>query len=252
VSITHDALLLLIIIAAVATAAIVHHGRAAPVRQRLARGALALRHARVAGAEAGRAIHISVGGGAVGGPRDAAATIAGINAAERLAADAAASGVPIIASSGDAIAHLSLIGVIARAQRAGTIGAMRPPRVRLLAQHDQVAYALAIDDCCEHGTPGISQTVGHFDGEYLFASEAYHRRQIDQFAASPTLASAPWSMLAADGALVGEDAHAAAAHISDAIAPQARLATHDLVRLAVIVVIVVLTALSAVGAAVPR
>jgi len=251
VSIAHDALLLLIIIAAVATAAVVHHGRAAPVRQRLASGALALRRARTAGAEAGRAIHISVGGGAVGAPRDAAATIAGIIAAERLVADAAASGVPIIASSGDAIAHLGLLGVIARAQRQGAIGSTRPPRVRLLAQGDQVAYALAVDDCCRHDAPGISQTVGSFDGEYLLSSESYHQQRIDQFAASPTLASAPWSMLAADGALIGEDAYAAVAHISDASEPQTRLATQDLVRLSVIIVIIVLTGLSAAGAVVP-
>jgi hypothetical protein len=59
-------------------------------------------------------------------------------------------------------------------------------------------------------------------------------------------------MLAADGALIGEDAYAAVAHISDASEPHTRLATQDLVRLSVIIVIIVLTGLSAAGAVVPR
>src|SRR5690606_30143493 len=79
-----------------------------------------MRRALALGAETGRAIHLSPGSGAVGARATTAETIAGLLAAERVATEAALNGAPILASSGDAVAHLALRGTLRQAyQRAG-------------------------------------------------------------------------------------------------------------------------------------
>src|SRR6185436_5987013 len=101
-----------------------HHARALAGKQPISRRPLpgldVLRRALARGAETGRAIHLSPGSGAVGSRAGTAETVAGLLAAERVAAEAALNGAPILVSSGDAIAHLALRGTLRQAyQRAG-------------------------------------------------------------------------------------------------------------------------------------
>lgn len=245
-------LTLLIAILLVVILMLLHHQRALGGARPIVRrpiGALELvRRALAYGAETGRAIHLSPGSGAVGGRATTAETVAGLLAAERVATEAALNGAPILASSGDAVAHLALRGTLRQAyQRAGLGQDYDPVNVQLLAHQDPMAYASGVTTLYGRQRLQASQLIGSFGQEFLLAGEVGAQRDVPQLAGATTTTALPLVYLAADGALIGEEIYAAEAYLARTPGPAARLLTQDALRTVVIVAIVVLVALSAAG-----
>lgn len=252
VPLPQETLLLLIIVLIVTIFVLLHHERARtgtkPISRRPLPGLDVMRRALAYGSETGRAIHLSPGAGSIAGRGSTAETIAGLLAVERVATEAALNGAPILASSGDAIAHLALRGTLRQAyQHAGLGQDYHPRNVLLLAQQDPMAYASGITTL--YGREGLeaSQLIGSFDQEFLLAGEVGAQRAVPQLGGTTSTNAQPLVYLACDGALIGEEIYAADAYLSSVSTPQARLLTQDVLRTVVIIALVVLVLLAAVG-----
>lgn len=238
-------LTLLLIVFLVIVLTLLYHARALDRRRTSGRRPLpalaALRRGLGSGAETGRAIHLSPGSGAIGARTTTAETIAGLLAAERTATEAALSGIPVIASSGDAVAHLALRGALRQAyQRVGLGQDYDAANVQFLAQQDPMAYASGVAALYGRQRFEASQLIGSFGYEALLATEIGAQLDVPQVAGATTSTALPLLYLTADGTLIGEEIYAAEAYLSRAPESQARLLTHDALRTVAIVTIVVL------------
>ncbi len=245
-------LLLLIVVLLVIILTLLHHARAIaakqPVRRRPLPALDVIWRALARGAETGRAIHLSPGSGAIGSRSSTVETVAGLLAAERVAAEAALNGAPLIASSGDAVAHLALRGTLRQAyQRAGLGQDYDATNVQLLAQQDPIAYASGVSTLYTRQKLEASQLIGSFGQEFLLAGEVGAQSGVPQIAGATTTTALPLAYLTAEGTLLGEEIYAAEAYLARTPAPQARLFTHDALRTVVVIAIVILMILSAFG-----
>jgi hypothetical protein len=245
-------LLLLIVVLLVIILTLLHHARAVagkrPISRRPLAGLNVIWQALARGAETGRAIHLSPGSGAIGGRSSTVETVAGLLAAERVATEAALNGAPLIASSGDAVAHLALRGTLRQAyQRAGLGQDYDSTNVQLLAHQDPTAYASGVSALYGRQRLEASQLIGSFGQEFLLAGEVGAQTGVPQLAGATTTTALPLVYLTADGTLIGEELYAAEAYLARTPAPQARLLTQDALRTVIIFAIVILLILSALG-----
>ncbi|NJL34912.1 MAG: hypothetical protein HC893_14995, partial [Chloroflexaceae bacterium] len=101
-----------------------------------------------------------------------AETIVGLLAAERVAREAARNGAPILASSGDGVAHLALRGILRQAyQQAGHGEDYEARNVQLLAHDDPVAYSTGVMNLYGRQRLEASQLIGSFSQEFLLCGE---------------------------------------------------------------------------------
>jgi|HigsolmetaAR202D_1030399.scaffolds.fasta_scaffold00019_37 hypothetical protein len=234
--------ILLILVAFVVTVAVlIHHSAILRGKRPYLRPLTALdllRHSLGRGAETGRAIHLSPGAGTIGNRSTTAETIAGLLAAERVASEAALNGAPILASSGDPVAHLALRGTLRQAySRAGQMQDYDAAHVQLLAQHDSMAYATGVTTMYGRQRLEASQLFGSFGHEALLLAEDGVQRNVPQVAATTNSAALPLFSLTADATLIGEELFAAEAYLAHSPSPQARLLTQDLLRTVVIIIV---------------
>jgi hypothetical protein len=251
-----ETLLLLIIVLLVAILTLLHHARALAGKQPISRRPLpaleVIQLALARGAETGRAIHLSPGSGAIGPRGSTMETVAGLLVADRVAAEAALNGAPVLASSGDAITHLALRGALRQAyQRAGVGQDYDPASVQLLAHQDPMAYASGVTTLYGRQKLEASQLIGAFGQEFLLAGEDGAQRGVPQLAGATTTTALPLVYLTAEGALIGEEIYAAEAYLARTSAPLARLLTQDTLRTVVVIAILVLMALTFLGVRVP-
>ncbi len=251
-SLPEETLLLLIVVLLVVILTLLHHARAIagkrPISRRPLPGLESIGRALARGAETGRAIHLSPGSGAIGARSSTVETVAGLLAAERVATEAALNGAPLLASSGDAVAHLALRGTLRQAyQQAGLGQDYDPVNVQLLAHQDPMAYASGVTTLYGRQKLEASQLIGSFGQEVLLASEDGAQRGVPQIAGATSTTALPLIYLTVEGALIGEEIYAAEAYLARSQAPLARLLTQDTLRTVIIVAIVVLLILSAVG-----
>jgi hypothetical protein len=251
-----ETLLLLIIVLLVAILTLLHHARALAGRQPINRRPLpaleVIQLALARGAETGRAIHLSPGSGAIGPRSSTMETVAGLLVADRVAAEAALNGTPVLASSGDAVTHLALRGALRQAyQRAGVGQDYDPANVQLLAHQDPMAYASGVTTLYGRQKLEASQLIGAFGQEFLLAGEDGAQRGVPQLAGATTTTALPLIYLTAEGALIGEEIYAAEAYLARTSAPLARLLTQDTLRTVVVIAILVLMALTFLGVHVP-
>lgn len=191
------------------------------------------------GAETGRAVHLSPGGGSVGSRTTIAETMVGLLAAERVANKAALKGSPILVSSGDAVAHLALRGMLRQAyRRAGRAHDYDPSSIQLLSHENATAYATGVMTFYARQRLEASQLLGGFGTEFLLFAEEGERRGIPQMMGTTSVAALPVMVLSTPSTLIGEEVFAAEAYLSDSAAPQARLMTQDLLRTGIIVLLV--------------
>lgn len=251
-----ETLLLLVIILLVIIFTLLHHGQALAGKRTIPRrplpGLEVIRQALARGAETGRAIHLSPGNGAIGARSTTVETVAGLLAADRVATEAALNGAPILASSGDAVAHLALRGTLRQAyQRAGLGQDYDPVNVQLLAHQDPMAYVAGVTGLYGRQKLEASQLIGSFGQEFLLAGEDGAQRGVPQLAGATTTTALPLVYLTAEGALIGEEVYAAEAYLARSPAPLARLLTQDTLRTVVIVAIPLLLLLRVFGLSIP-
>lgn len=247
-----ETMLLLLAVLTVAILSLVHHRRAAdrshPLQRRSLRALAPMRRALDRGAETGRAIHLSPGSGAVGSRSTTVETVAGLLAAERVATEAALNGAPVLASSGDAVAHLALRGFLRQAyQQAGLGEDYDPINVQLLAHQDPMAYASGVTTLYGRQPLEASQLIGAFGQEFLLAGEVGAQSDVPQVAGATTTTALPLIYLTAEGALIGEEIYAAEAYLARTPEPSARLLTQDVLRTVLIITVIILFVLALLG-----
>jgi hypothetical protein len=239
-------LIILLVTLVVVSMTWLHHARALAGRlpSRRPLPALdALRGALGRGAETGRSLHVSPGSGQIGaggGTRGTTAeTMAGLMMASRVAEEAAVNGAPILVSSGDVIAHLSLRGAVRQAyQQAGQTQDYDASRVQLLAHQDAFAYAAGVTTIYGRQQIEASVLVGSFGQEFLLIGEDGAKRDLPQVAGSANSASLPLMMLTTASTLIGEEIFAAEAYLAAESTTQSRLMTQDLLRTVVIMLVI--------------
>lgn len=235
----------------VAVLTLLYHARATsgrPIYRRPLPALNLVRQALGRGAETGRSIHLSPGSGAIGGRSSTAETVAGLLAAERVATEAAFNGAPVLASSGDAVAHLALRGFLRQAyQRAGFGQDYDPANVQMLAHQDPIAYASGVSALYGRQRLEASQLIGSFGPEFLLASEVGAQRDVPQIGGATAATSLPLIYLSTEHALIGEEIYAAEVYLSRSAAPQARLLTQDALRTVAIVAVLALLVAGLVG-----
>lgn len=220
-----------------------HHAQAQSGRlkyRRELRGFDVIRTALGRSAETGRPVHLSPGSGTLGNRSTTAATIAGLLAAERVANEAARNGALLQVSSGDAVAHLALRGIVRQVyQQAGQTQDFDPGSVQLLAHQDATAYAAGVMTLYSRQQLEASQLIGDFGQEFLLIGETGAQRNLPQIGGAISNAALPVMLLSTSSTLIGEEVFAADAYLSDDNAAQARLRTQDVLRALIISVIVI-------------
>lgn len=239
---TLPAIFLLVALAIVVAFVWLHHARVLagrlPVRRSLP--ALdALRMALARSAETGRAVHLSPGASTIGageGQRASTAELlAGLQVVRQAGEQAAASGSAVVISSADAVAYFSLRGAIRQAYRGvGQPQAFDPRRIELWAHADPLAYAAAVAAHYHREPLEASTMVGVFGPEVLLAAEIGAQQQIPQVLGSTNPASLGVMSVVTPYVLIGEEIFVTEAYLTTASAPQARLLTHDTLRVTVI------------------
>lgn len=191
------------------------------------------------GAETGRVIHLSPGAGTVGNRVTTAETMIGLLAAERIATEAAFNGAAILVSSGDAVSHLALRGIVRQAYyRSGQSQIFNAASVQLLAHQDPMAYASGVSTLYERQRLEASQLIGSFGQELLLVGETGAQRDLPQMMGTTTPVGLPLMFLSTRSVLIGEEVFAADAYLATVPDPQARLMTQDFLRTILILVIV--------------
>lgn len=198
-----------------------------------------VRSALARGAETGRPIHISPGGGTVGYRTTTAETVVGLLAVERVAVEAARNGAPLLVSSGDAVAHLALRGSLPRTyRRAGQPQDYHSDNVQMLAHQDSTAYVTGVMTIYGRQQLEASQLVGSFGQEFLLCGEDGAQRGIPQVAGATSTAALPVMLLTTPDTLLGEEVFAAEAYLTDERIASARLRAQDALRFVVVIMIV--------------
>lgn len=199
----------------------------------------ALRTALGRGAETGRAVHISPGAGAIESRVSMAETVVGLLATKRVANEAALRGSPILASSGDAVSHLALRGLLRQAyQNAGRAHDYDPANIQLLAHQNSTAYATGVMTLYSRHKLEASQLLGSFSHEFLLFAEEGAKKNIPQVLGATSINALPIMVLNSPSTLIGEEVFAAEAYISDEAYPKARLMTQDILRSVIILLII--------------
>lgn len=231
----------LIITLVVVIVVLYYHARAQAGRVWELRPLAALNVIRAAigrGAETGRAIHLSPGAGTIGERAGGAETIAGLLAAERVAASAALRGTGLVASSGDAVSYLALRGLLHQAyRRAGLSQDYNPLNVQLLAHQDPFAYAAGVAGIYERQRIEASQMLGSFGQELLLFGAEGQQRGTPQVIGATNPTAMALALLSTPTPLIGEEIYAVDAYLAPTREPAARLMAHDFLRTAVIVLV---------------
>lgn len=241
------ALLILLVLLVVVALTWLHHARVLAGRLPTRRPLPALDRLRLAlgrGAETGRPVHIAPGPSALGAAEGTRAStaelIAGLLLADRVTSDAALNGAPITLTSGDAVAHMALRGIVRQAYHtSGQAQDYDPARIQLLAHHDDLAYAAGVSALYARQPLEASVMVGSFNQEFLLLGEEGNARNVPQIVGSTSPAALPLMMLTTPTTLIGEEIFAAEAYLASQPSSQARLLTQDGLRTTVIALLLV-------------
>jgi hypothetical protein len=163
--------------------------------------------------ESGQPLHLSLGVGGLGGPATAE-TWAGFSVLARLADGAAASGVPLIVTLGDATALPVAEDMLRRAYaRHGSLDEYEPTQVRFVAP-DPTAYAAGVMGMLERDHLTGNVMVGSFGDEYLLMGETGARHDYRQTVGAARPTTLPFVLATADDPWLGEEMFAGGSYLN--------------------------------------
>ncbi|HEY1012033.1 MAG TPA: DUF6754 domain-containing protein [Herpetosiphonaceae bacterium] len=199
-------------------------------------------------AETGQPVHVSPGAGSLHGGQPseiAAESFAGLMLAQRITESATRRGTPVAASSGDAVSHLALRGMIHATYRdAGYGDDYQSRQIQLLADQDPAAFAAGLANRYHDQPVEVSVAVGSFGDRYLLAGEQGRQLGVRQVAGTTNVASLAAAVLTTNDVLYGEEIYAAEAYVNPSAQGTARLLTHDALRVLVVVLLVAIVLLA--------
>lgn len=200
-------------------------------------------------AETGRPIHLTPGAGPLSGRIVAPETFAGLVLARQLAEAAARRGASVTASSGDAVAHLALRGVLRQAyHHAGYPEGYSSSTVHLYAHSNPLAFAAGVGSRYTQECFESSIAIGAFGPYYLLIGAQGAQQQLPQIAGTVLPESLAAMVLTSGATLMGEEIYAAEAYVAPSPAGFSRLLTHDLLRALVIGLLIIGLILQALNA----
>jgi hypothetical protein len=201
-------------------------------------GYQALQEALGRATEGGRAVHVSMGTGGVGGA-STAESLAGLTVLEHVASHGEATGLEIIVTVSDP----SLLPVAQDVMREACAPqvhpyAQEPSCVRFISPN-RAAYAAGVMEILAHSNVGNNIMVGGFGDEVLLMGEVGARNEVTQLGGTSSPQILPLIYASAEHTLIGEEIFAAGAYLRQRMSHLASLATQDWLRTGVIVAIVI-------------
>ncbi|MDH4209242.1 MAG: hypothetical protein OEV76_10240, partial [Anaerolineae bacterium] len=189
-------------------------------------------------AEGGRAVHVSMGTGGLGGA-STAESLAGLTVLEHVASHGEATGAEIIATVSDP----SLLPVAQDVMREACAAqghpyGYEPSCVRFISPN-RAAYAAGVMEILGHSNVGNNIMVGSFGDEVLLMGEVGALNEVEQVGGTSSPQILPLLYASSDHTLIGEEMFAAGAYLRQRTSHLASLATQDWVRTGVIVAIVI-------------
>ena len=217
----------------------------------------AARAAIARAAEQGRTTHLSSGPSPLADATGVSAeTLAGLDIMGRLAQQCAATGTPVLATTGSALAfplaenevragfaevgrldEVPVVGAASTASAPVTLEG-RAQGVRMLTHGFPLAYAAAAADLSEEEGVSNAVLIGRWGQEYLLVNEAQARAGVHAVAGATQPEGLAPMLLGADHTLIGEEIFAGGAYLGAHPAHLASLLTQDTVRWLLIVLII--------------
>ncbi|MGC8873072.1 MAG: DUF6754 domain-containing protein [Chloroflexia bacterium] len=197
-----------------------------------------LRSALRRAAEAGETVHISPGAGTLIPGGRAAETLAGLEVAGGVAEEAFSLGIPVVASTNDALVHIATSRLLESAREKAGAPVELEARCLWLSQQDRMAYAVGTLEVLSWPEVQSSVLVGSFDTEMLLLLDAGSRETRFQLPGAASAAGVPFLPIAGREYLLGEEIYVAGACLQPRPGRLAGVATQDFIRLVVMFLIV--------------
>jgi hypothetical protein len=195
--------------------------------------------------ESGRALHVSIGVGGLGGD-EVTTTLAGLQIVEYLAAEAAASGISPIITTADPTALLLAQDTLRRPYiRQGDLSSYSSLSARLAALNP-VQYAAATMDYLAHDNVLANVMSGSFGPEIGLIEHETTKHDLFKLNAAADPRALAVLSATSEHLLIGEEMFAAKAYLQARPAQLASLRAQDIVRIAIVTGIGVLFILSLV------
>ncbi len=187
-------------------------------------------------AETGRKVHVSLGTGGIGGDQTASVT-AGLAVLDYLAEQGASMGISPNVTVADPTALIAAQDVLYRAYvHKGRAKSCRLTDIQFVAP-DPTAYATGVQTVLDDERVTANVMVGQFGDEYLLIGETGAQRNLVQVVGSNALDPQPFIAATSEYPLLGEEAFAAGAYLTDQPAQVASLRVQDVLRVLIVVVI---------------
>jgi hypothetical protein len=198
-------------------------------------------------AESGRALHISLGTGGVGGS-DTVTSLAGLSALAYLAEQGVAANAPPLVTVSDPTLLPLAQHVLRRAyERRGRKGDFRWSQVRLISPMP-VAYALGTMDILNREPVLANVMLGSFGPEVGLLTQAGSQAGLVQIGGTDAPQALSILYASTDQLIIGEELYAADAYLRPSKAKLFSLVAEDVVRLVLIAGVIVFAILRILGA----
>ena len=197
-------------------------------------------------AELGRPLHVALGTGGIG-KLSTLETLAGIEALEYLAHQAALCDAPLTVSVADPTVLPTAQETLYRGyEQAGYPDEYDSTRVQLLAP-DNVAYAAGVMTTLHQQNLAANVMVGTFGDEFLLMGETGARRGIPQIGGTTNPQALAFAYASMNHVLLGEEIYAAGAYLRQDRNHVGGLMAQDVMRLAIVAAAIIGAILRTLG-----
>ncbi len=196
--------------------------------------------------ESGRRLHLSLGSGIIG-QADTATTLAGLNIASQVAAQAVVSDKPPVITSADGTAMLLAQDSLKSIYRQQNAAERFDPSAAQVPGLSPLAFSAALAPLVRDEAVAGNVLIGALPPEIVLLTEASQRAGAPTLAGSDNLTAQAVLYAAADAALLGEEVYAAGAYLNRQPAHLASLRAQDVLRLILVLTILAGVTLKTLG-----
>lgn len=205
-------------------------------------GYVALQAQRAKSIETGRGVHFSVGRANLSSSASQT-SIAALSALDYIAADACASDVPPLTTTGDGTLLLAAQDSLRAAyDAAGRRHDYSPRSAQYIAAENQpMTYAAGASDIVNRAELGSNLMIGRFGAELAIVTESAERGDMEQVIGSDDPTAMALAVLATDKVLLGEEVFASGAYLHGGPVQLASIQLQDILRVMAIAGILLAT-----------
>jgi hypothetical protein len=202
----------------------------------------ALQAQRAKSIETGRGVHFSVGRTDLSGLASPT-SIAALSVLDYIAADACASDVPPLTTTGDGTLLLAAQDSLRAAYNVAGRQHDYSPRIAqyLAAENQPMTFAAGTSDIVNRGEVGSNLMIGRFGAELAIVTESAERGDMEQVIGSDDPTAMALAVLATDKVLLGEEVFASGAYLHGEAVQLASIQLQDILRVLAIAGILLAT-----------